>query len=66
MKQYNGARGKEYTCQCKKCKRHGFDSWARKILWSRKWQPALVFLLRNPMDRAAWWFTVLEVTKNWT
>ena len=20
-------------------KRHGFDPWVRKILWSRKWQP---------------------------
>ena len=23
---------------------HGFDPWARKIPWSRKWQPAPVFL----------------------
>ena len=22
----------------------GFDSWVGKILWSRKWQPSLVFL----------------------
>ena len=25
-----------------------------KIPWSRKWQPTLVFLLRNAMDREAW------------
>ena len=37
--------GKESTCQCKKCKRHEFNPWVRKIPWSRKWQPALVFLL---------------------
>ena len=26
-------------------KRHGLDPWVRKILWRRKWQPILVFLL---------------------
>ena len=25
-----GASGKEPTCQCRRCKRHGFDPWARK------------------------------------
>ena len=33
--------GKESTCQCR---RHEFDPWVRKILWSRKWQPTAVFL----------------------
>ena len=28
----------------RRCKKHGFDPWIRKILWSRKWQPTLVFL----------------------
>ena len=23
--------------------------------WRRKWQPTPVFLLGNPMNRAAWW-----------
>ena len=36
-----GASGKESTCQ----RRHGFNSWVRKILWRRQWQPAPVFLL---------------------
>ena len=27
-----------------KCRRHGIGSYVRKILWSRKWQPALVRL----------------------
>ena len=26
-----GPRGKEPTCQCRKHRRHGFDSWVRKI-----------------------------------
>ena len=32
---------KKSTCQCV---RHGFDPWAEKIPWRRKWQPAPVFL----------------------
>ena len=36
--------GKESTCQCRRCKRFGFDSSVRKIPWSRKWQPTPVFL----------------------
>ena len=36
--------GKEFTCQCKRSKRRGFNPWVRKISWSRKWQPTLVFL----------------------
>ena len=35
---------KESACQCRRCKRHGFDPWVGKIPWSRKWQPTLVFL----------------------
>ena len=38
----NWLSGKESTCQCR---RHGFDSWVRKIPWRRKWQPRIpVFL----------------------
>ena len=39
-----GASGKESTCQCKRCKRHRFNPWVRKIPWRRKWQPTSVFL----------------------
>ena len=38
-----GASGKESTRQCKRCERHGFDPWIRKIPWSRKWQPTIGF-----------------------
>ena len=31
-----GASCKEPTCQCRRCKRHGFDPWVRKIPWRRK------------------------------
>ena len=36
--------GKESACQCKRGRRHGFDLWVRKSPWTRKWQPAPVFL----------------------
>ena len=39
-----GAAGKEPSCQCRRCKRWGFDPWVGKIPWSRAWQPILVFL----------------------
>ena len=40
----SGVSGKEPTCQCGRCKRHGFDPWVRKIPWRRAWQPTPVFL----------------------
>ena len=40
----DGSAGKEPACQFRRHKRHRFDPWVRKIPWSRKWQPALVFL----------------------
>ena len=36
--------GKEPTCQCHRYERPEFNPWTRKIPWSRKWQPTLVFL----------------------
>ena len=39
-----GAVIKESSCQCRRNKRGGFDSWVEKIPWSRKWQPTPVFL----------------------
>ena len=36
--------GEESACQCRRCKRLGFNPWVGKIPWSRKWQPTPVFL----------------------
>ena len=33
--------GKEFVCQCRG---HGFNLWAGKISWRRKWQPTPVYL----------------------
>ena len=38
-----GTGGKEPVCQCRRCKRHKFDPWVRKILWRREWQPTPIF-----------------------
>ena len=32
------------ACQCRRCKRCGFDPWVEKIPWRRKRQPTPVFL----------------------
>ena len=39
-----GTSGKEPACQCRRCKRHRFDPWVRKIPWRRAWQPTPIFL----------------------
>ena len=31
--------------------------WVGKSPWRKAWQPTVVFLLGNPMDRGAWWAT---------
>ena len=54
-------RGKESTCQCRRCR---FHPWVRKIPWRKKWQPPQGSCLENLMDREAWWATVCGVPKN--
>jgi len=39
-----GTKGKEPACQCRRCRRYGFDPWVGKIPCRRAWHPALVFL----------------------
>ena len=34
----------ESACQCRRCRRHGFDPLVGKISWRRKWQPTPIFL----------------------
>ena len=36
--------GLHFHFQCRRCWIRGFDLWARKIPWRRKWQPTPVFL----------------------
>ena len=39
-----GASSKEPTCQNRRHKSRGFDSWVGKIPWRKAWQPTWVFL----------------------
>ena len=43
--------GKETPCQCRRHKRLKLDPWVRKIPWSKKWQPTLVFLPGEPHEQ---------------
>ena len=51
---------KEFACPSRRCKKHKFDPWIGKILWSRKWQITAVFLpgkshgQRNLMGYIPW------------
>ena len=36
--------GKEFTFQCRRGRKCGFDPWVGKITWRRQWQPTPVFL----------------------
>ena len=44
LQSFPGTSGKESTCQCRRHKRHEFETWVGKIPWRRKWQPTPVFL----------------------
>ena len=54
--------GKEYACNAGVL---GLIPGSGSSLWRRKWQPILVFLLKNPMGRGSWWDTVYGVACNW-
>ena len=41
-------------------------SMTKKVPWRGSWQPTLVFLLENPMDRGGWGAMVHGITKSWT
>ena len=58
---------KESTFQCRRFRRHWFDTWVWKILWRRKWQPTPVLLPgKSRGQRSLGGATVHEVAKSWT
>ena len=65
------ASGEESAYQCRRYKRHGFDPWVRKIPWSRKQQPAPVFLSgkshgqRSLEGYSPWGRKELDRTEHW-
>ena len=62
--------GKESTCQCRRRRRWVFDPWVRKVLWSRKWHPAPIFLpgeshgQRSLVGYSPWGHKESEMTEN--
>ena len=61
-----GTSSQESTCQCRRCKRCGFDPWIGKITGGGNGNPIQYSCLENPVDRGAWWATVHGVEKSWT
>ena len=61
-----GSRRKEPTCQCRRCKRHGFSPWVGRTPGGGHGNPLQYSHLENLMDRGAWCATVQRVTKSWT
>ena len=58
-----GASGKEPAQQHRRCKRHGFDPWVRKIHEGGHGNPLYYPCLENPMDRGAWWALVHSIAE---
>ena len=50
--------GNESACQCRRCRKCGFDPWVGEISWRRKWRPTLVSCLEDSMHRGVWWAAV--------
>ena len=57
--------GKEPSCQRRRwrCKRHGFDPCAGKILWRWAREPTPAFFPRESHRRGGWWATVHGVAE---
>ena len=49
-----------------RCKRCGFDPWMGRSPGGGHGNPLQCSCLENPMDRGAWWATVLSVIQSWT
>ena len=47
----SGANDKEPACQCRRCKKGGFDPWVRMILWRMEWQSTPVLLPGEPQGQ---------------
>ena len=58
---YNGIGS---TWQCRRCKKHGFNPWVRKIPWRRAWQPTPVCLPGKSHDKGTWQAIVHGVTES--
>ena len=49
-----GSDSKESACQYRRCERHRFNTWVRKISWRRAWQPPLAGEFHGQRSLAAY------------
>ena len=61
-----GANGKEPACQCRRCRRSGFDPGSGRSPGGGHGNPLQYSCLENHRDREAWQPTVHGVAKSWT
>ena len=61
-----GTSGKEPACQCRKCKRRGFDPWIGRSPGGGNGNTLQYSCLENTMDRGAWQATVHGAVKSQT
>ena len=62
----HGGSVKESTCQCKRCRRHGLDPWARKISGVGDGTPFQYSGLESSVGRGAWQAAVHGASKSQT
>ena len=58
--------GKESACQCRRCRKHGFNPWVGKIPWRKMWQPTRVFFPGESYGERSLEATVCRVAKSQT
>ena len=61
-----GTSSKESSCQCRRCKRRGFDPCLGRSSGEANGNPLQYSCLENPMDRRTWWATVHGTAKSQT
>ena len=49
-----GSDSKESACQYRRCERHRFNTWVRRISWRRAWQPLLAGEFHGQRSLAAY------------
>ena len=57
--------GKESFCQYRRCRKHGFNPWIRKMPWSGKWKPTPVLLPGKFHAQKSLAYYMHGVVKSW-
>ena len=61
--------GKEFFCQYRRCRKHGFNPWVKKMPWSGKWKTTPVLLpgkfhgRRSLVGYSPWGYKELDTTE---